>query len=355
VNLRLEPQSVPDHNHSQARPFRPRFRLALSTMISCGSTKPLWQWQEVDTEAVENLESTTSEKHINSTNVSNVTLSVKKVQFAALASVLQSVPWPNMHAQFDFPAISDMCSALCGLSSHQDLPAPIGFVSANSGVCQRYNLYLTKKLSKDIQTQSLEDLLATSWNRSRPKHGHSGLVFNRKDRLFLAMTLACSVLQLHGSWLKPQWRSRDIVFTEDENSSRAMLEHPYISWHVSDAEDRPQMKRTLSALIRSEILFPLGLALVELSLGQTLEDMREPEDKDADEAVEDLKTASRLINDVCYESGGRYGDVIKKCLFWNGSEDADLDNEDLQQAVFESIVSPLLEDFTDFQGKSRIQ
>src|SRR5437016_7398174 len=38
--------------------------------------------------------------------------------------------------------------------------------------------------------------------------------------------------------------------------------------------------------------------------------------------ISDLKTASRLIGDVCCESGGRYGDVVKKCLFWHGSEDA---------------------------------
>jgi hypothetical protein len=116
----------------------------------------------------------------------------------------------------------------------------------------------------------------------------------------------------------------------------------------------PQLKRTVSALIRSEVLFPLGLALVELSLGQTLASLRGPEDNDSDEAIADLKTASRLITEVCYESGGRYGDVVKKCLFWPGLEDANLDNEELQQAVFESIVSPLLEDYKDFEGKSRI-
>jgi hypothetical protein len=183
-------------------------------------------------------------------------------------------------------------------------------------------------------------------------------VFNRRDRLFLATTLACSVLQLHGSWLKDQWRSRDIVFAKEKESKKAMLEYPYISWYVSKNEDGlqpPPLKRTLSSLIRSQVLFPLGLALVELSLGQTLASMREPEDHDVDDAVTDLKTASRLIGDVCCESGGRYGDVAKKCLFWHGSEDANLDSEDLQQAVFELIVSPLLEDYKDFEGKSRIR
>jgi hypothetical protein len=133
-----------------------------------------------------------------------------------------------------------------------------------------------------------------------------------------------------------------------------VFEQPYISWHILDADDRPLLKRSLSDLIRSKILFPLGLSLVELSLGQPLAEMREPEDNDADEAVADLKIASRLIKDVCYESGGRYGDVVEKCLFWHGPEATDLDNEDLQQVVFELIVSPLVEDFKCFEGNSRI-
>jgi hypothetical protein len=136
VNLRLEPQSVPEHYHYQARLFRPRFRVALSTVISGGSTKPLCQWQEVDMEAEEYAENNAaSSKDAHSTHVSDAALSVKKVQCAAVESVLQTVPWPNIPTQYEFPAVSDMCSALCGLSSHQNPPALIGFVSANSDIC----------------------------------------------------------------------------------------------------------------------------------------------------------------------------------------------------------------------------
>jgi hypothetical protein len=318
----------------------------------------VWHWQEVDTEPAEALEDNASS--LQSTGLiinSNPVVSVKKVQFAAVGSVLQSIPWPIAQPHHNFTAISDMCSTLCGIASDHGLPAPLGFISAGSDTKQRYNLYLIKNLSKDMQTRTLEDLLASSRSRTMTGHGYSGIVFNRRDRLFLAMTLACSVLQLHGSWLKAQWRSRDIIFAEHEDSDKAMLENPYISWQVSNNEDglqAPPLKRTLSALIRSEVLFPLGLALVELSLGQTLASMREPEDDDADEVVVDLKTASRLIAEVSCESGGRYSDVVKKCLFWHGSEDVNLDNEDLQQAVFESVVSPLLEDYKDFEGKARI-
>lgn len=149
VNLRLEPQSVPEHYHYQARSFRPRFKVALSTVISGRPTKPLWQWQEVDMEAREYAKNNAaSAKDAHSTHVSDTALSMKKVQFAAVESVLQTVPWPNIPTQSEFPAVSDMCSALF---SHQNPPAPIGFVSANSDICQRYNLYLTKILLKTFK------------------------------------------------------------------------------------------------------------------------------------------------------------------------------------------------------------
>jgi hypothetical protein len=357
VNLRLDSRSIADSDHSSSSTFRPRFRLALSSFDNSRSTGSSWRWQEIDTEPADALESKLSAQTASLVIGSNPGISVKKVQFAAAASVLESIPWPVAQPQHDFPAISDICSTLCGIASDHGLPIPLGFICADSDANQRYNLYLMKKTSKDMQTSTLEDLLASSQCRTRPTNCHGRVVFNRRDRLFLASTLACSVLQLHGSRLKDQWRCRDIVFAKEEESRRAVIEHPYISWYVSDDEDRlqaPPLKRTVSSLIRSQVLFPLGLALVELSLGQTLASMREPEDQDVDDAVIDLKTASRLIGDVYCESGGRYGDVVQKCLFWHGSEDANLDNEELQQAVFESIVSPLLQDYQDFQGKSRI-
>ena len=357
VNLRLDPRFILDNQHSNSRSFRPRFRLAVSSVNASGPNRSSWQWQELETEPAEaplNKASSPQSAVIRSTPA----VSIRKVQFAAAASALESIPWPIAQQHFDFPAISDMCSALCGIASDHGLPAPLGFLSAESDTSQRYNLYLMKKLNRDISTRTLEDLLAASPSRTRLRHAHRGTAFNRRDRLFLATTLASSVLQLHGSWLKAQWRSRDIVFAEDEEVGIAMLQNPYLSWHVSKKDDglqAPPLKRTISALIRSEVLFPLGLALVELSLGQTLASMKEPEDHDSDEAVRDLKTASRLLNDVFNESGGRYGDVVKKCLFWHGLEDASLDSEDLQQAVFESVISPLLEDYKDFEGMSRIR
>lgn len=125
------------------------------------------------------------------------------------------------------------------------------------------------------------------------------------------------------------------------NSNTALLEHPYRSRHVSDAEDTPPLKTTVSALIGDEIPFDEKLALAELPIGQPLAQMGELEDQDAADAVTDLQTASRLVSHMGSESGVRYGDVGKKWLWWCASGHADLDNEDLHGLMFESIYSRL--------------
>lgn len=110
--------------------------------------------------------------------------------------------------------------------------------------------------------------------------------------------------------------------------------------------------RTLSSVIRNETLFPLGLALIELSLCRTITALRISEDENPDEEVALLKTANRCLNHVYVESGTRYGDVVHQCLFWSHTRETDLDSEELQDTVFRHIISPLLDNVEDFDGRS---
>jgi hypothetical protein len=100
--------------------------------------------------------------------------------------------------------------------------------------------------------------------------------------------------------------------------------------------------------------FPLGLALVELSLGQTIASLRKPEDDDPVEAVVNLKTAQRLLPDVLNESGMGYQEVVDKCLIWPVRKDIEVDDEEFQKTMFESIILPLLEDLKHFEGEYQI-
>lgn len=255
--------------------------------------------------------------------------------------------------------INDICTAVSG---HCDVRQGIGFLTDESVGQHRHHVYLVKeKVEKRMDPKSLEDLLQGSQQR--------GPSFNlsRRDRLYIAVTLASSVLQLDGTlWLKRQWRSGDILFLpfEDQKASALRIDYarPYVSWKISLEDENTALvadasRDTVVHSIPSEVLFVLGIALTELCFGQNIYDMRIQEDVDTtDIMMTNFNTASRLIDKVYTESGSRYGDVVRRCLKCPPDvRDASLDNERFQEAVFGSIVTPLRQDFEDFIGGSRIR
>ena len=237
----------------------------------------------------------------------------------------------------------------------------IGFLMDESVGQQRHNIsFVDEKTRPAMDPKSLEHLLNLSKQRGW------GFGLSRRDRLYIAVTLASSVLQLDGTlWLKKHWSSGDILFLPLEDQKAAVpkmdFTRPYVSWKISPedgdkslATDADQL--LISRRIPNQGLFMLGITLTELCFGQNISEMRIPEDEDSSELMTNFNTASRLIDYVYHEGGERYGDVVRRCLR-NPPDvrDAHLDNEEFQQAVFNSIVSPLREDFEDFNGSLRIR
>ena len=91
---------------------------------------------------------------------------------------------------------------------------------------------------------------------------------------------------------------------------------------------------------------PLGLALVELSLGKSLQTLLDLEDGSQDTLVSRLNTASWLVKMVYMESGTNYADVVNSCLSWSGL----CLEKKFEERVFDTIVSPLLKDLGNFEG-----
>lgn len=282
----------------------------------------------------------------------------KSVQFAIVQpsrAILASLS--SISSKAPSTPITDICAAIHNLNNDRQ----IGFLTDESVGNHRYDIYnLDDKVQQDIDFNSLEHLLSSS-QKSSP-----GFRLSRRDRLYIAVTLASSVLQLDGTrWLKQQWGSGDILFTRKHDGSPASPKldyaHPYVSWKViSDDTSQYLLTDNTSTLtghiIRSEGLFALAIALIELCFGQTLSEMHSPEDDNPVEAITRFNTASRLLDNVYNESGSRYGDAVRRCLLCPFDlRDASLDNEEFQQAVFTSIVTPLMQDLGDFDGSSRIR
>lgn len=261
-------------------------------------------------------------------------------------------------SQIEMNPINDICAAVqkkCVLRQR------IGFLSDEAVGKHRHDVYLVdEKVRQGMKPLSLESLLHF------PKQRGLGSILSRRDRLYIAVTLASSVLQLDGTlWLKRQWKSGDIFFLPLENQEKPTPKidcaHPYVSWRIVPEDANAALtadasRSTVAHRVPSEILFVLGITLTELCFGQNISDMQGEEDADTIEVLTNYNTANRLIDDVYSESGSRYGDVVRRCLKCPPDvRDASLDNEEFQKAVFESIVTPLRQDFEDFIGGSRIR
>lgn len=378
VNIRLEPQPW---DAAGVDGNKLKFRILLSCMHQAGNVPgaiPVWKWQELEIEPAEAQDvssnpttgllfmsnSQTSQGHnapssdIKGSPKSLAANTVKKGVRFAIDNPSTNVPVPISIATLAAP-ITDMCSAVH--STPCSIRTCIGFLLDDhaSSIAHRHDVFvLGDGKSADAQPQSLEKLLA-SWKQIGRRRPPGTIFFSRRDRIFIAASLASSVLQLDGSWLKKHWRSCDIFFLPKAGSNPDAVHHPYLSWDVPQKDNLDALTSSdphspfAVHLIHGEVFFPLGLTLVELSLGQTWADLEKAEEMDSKETMKNLKTALNYVYD---ESGPRYGDVVRRCLFWPiDFREPTLEDDEFQQSVLETIVMPLIEDWKDFDGSLRIR
>lgn len=184
----------------------------------------------------------------------------------------------------------------------------------------------------------------------------------KRDRLILGVKLASSVLQLHKTpWLKEVWSKSDIFFVQnDEQSSTIIITKPF----VSKAFQSPVCKMSARVStdpytnpapdVRNQTIFSLGIVLIELWFGQTLETLRIPEDLGANNTpnqLTDFATARRLTEEIYNEAGEWYGDAVRRCIYCEFDQrNTSLEAEGMKEAVFSGVVSPLHENLTSFCG-----
>ena len=250
--------------------------------------------------------------------------------------------------------MDDICARIFRLDAAEE---KIGYLHDEEYAGYRHHVYLRDvKVDSKLRTTSLDRLLDPA------EQGPLQKLLSRRQRLNIAAILASSFLQLdQTSWLKSQWNSSDIYFHyRDEDvvlTSRAVFPPPHVACRLSDSHSepnhapKPPLPRVRQA--RSETLLTLGLALVELCFGRTLEKMQIPEDtdKNENESLTRLNTAIRKLDEVYDENGYHYGDVVRRCLYCPFDvRDASLDDEKFEQAVFDDVVTPLIEDVKVFNG-----
>ena len=314
-----------------------KFRILLSNREERGNYGVTSKWQEVEV-----IPSLASQVAAITVGPQNSTRSVNVGSGPGF--ITTAVPPEESTIGHDGGSISDICSALC--VSRQSRKA-IGYLVDEEDDKQKHFLYRTDTMiGSETRSMSLGDVLS-AW------HGSSSPQLLRSDRLQIAVTLASSVLQLDGtSWLKSEWSSEDIFFHDKNNQpTQSSYSYPYLSWKrcMTDV-NTPGSFDTVSRetfAVRSKVLIALGITLIELCFGKRIADMYVLEEN-PNEAI------YRLCGSVYNEMGSSYGDAVRRCLYQPFDvREISFDNQEVQQKVFDDIVTPLSDNLNIFLGKSR--
>ena len=202
---------------------------------------------------------------------------------------------------------SQLINDLCATLSQDQLPGGIvGFLADDNIPKYQHHLYYPSETEDAAKIRSLKSLLS----RPQPLLQYGPTELGRGDRLSIAMTLALSVLQLDSSmWFRKRWTSEDVIFHLADGNistpSNSPLKCSYLYSKVfPDRTETAVLPIPKEYRVRSEALLDLGLTLVELSFGQVLSEMQEPEDINESLVGTRLSSARRLLSKVYSESGG---------------------------------------------------
>ena len=334
ASLRLEarPRTVEEVKEDGAQQHK--FRVLLSVADCPSGRGPTPPWEELEIIPFLGSEPATDE------------FPTKLVSCAFEARPLVHFEPPPV-AQEERTYIRDVCRTLCALDKSG---VEVGFlVDEENNKHQHKLLRANTTIEANASSKSLEELLTKSKKRSPEEN------LSIRDRLHTAVTLASSVLQLDGtSWLKSEWSSGDIFYLKKGLSKSIEYSHPYLSWQPcckTETLKHEQSNSLSNPLIRCSVLFALGLTLIELCFGKTLEKMRKAEDEGPNEAEVRFNTGMRLHRRVEEKLGVPYGEVVRRCLFQPFDfPELRIDVEEVQQKVWDDIVTPLVEYLNHFDG-----
>ncbi len=182
-------------------------------------------------------------------------------------------------------------------------------------------------LSDSSSTISLETLLSKE----------CAVVFERRQRYFVALTLASSHLQPHSThWLGTQWTKSEITFPLDDGND-PIIERAYLSRAAASSTIRPTQSRKST----DRTFFTLGILLFELCFGVAFEDTVERVRSipaDGPTTYTDLGAAFEWAKRVEDDSGLEYAEAVRWCL---SGIDASPKDGKWRKELLKKVVVPL--------------
>jgi hypothetical protein len=181
----------------------------------------------------------------------------------------------------------------------------------------------------------------------------SGGRISPRQKCTLALTLASSVLQLHDtSWLPRAWETSHIFFLKDRGGTVIPSQFYVSRTFTSASQSAPAATRR--RLVKNEMVFALGVALLELAHGVSISSFEIPEDLDDNgraDSMTEVSIATRLARDLNNCESENYARAVLRCITFTFDTFAfDFDNREFREAFYQSVVVPLQEDYNYVTG-----
>jgi hypothetical protein len=180
--------------------------------------------------------------------------------------------------------------------------------------------------------------------------GSDPLTNTRCDRFKIAAQLASAVLHFHGTpWLDDRWNLHDISLIRDPETKAG---EPYISKRFPRLTQNAKHDHH-GTFASNDVLFSLGVALLELSYGRPLLSFQRPEETELIQRNSDdsdniqmawtkIQIADRLARELADREPSRYVDAVDMCLRCRFDTTArSLDEPKLLALFYQGVVSPL--------------
>lgn len=226
----------------------------------------------------------------------------------------------------------------------------MGFIKCGQG--HRHEFYSINPHSAHFsgESVSLFNLLSSTHNTvTNPRTGKP-LKLSRKDRKALAVKLSTAVLQMYSTpWIGKNWSKRDIIFQCLNETAPTLLsvQGPYLLQQFDTGGKYPSANVTVSET--QEIIFRLGVLLLELCIGEALEDQLQNQNSQDSDIKDIVACNSATVYDwwersAMGEEGPEVANAIGKCLrFEFHSESRSLHYEEFRNAVYNEVVQPHIE------------
>ncbi|KAF6803916.1 hypothetical protein CMUS01_14972 [Colletotrichum musicola] len=163
-------------------------------------------------------------------------------------------------------------------------------------------------------------------------------------KLHLAAMISSSFLQLHQTpWLPDDLCSSNILFLK--KGVDVDYEHAFVLRRQPEGGHKASSKANVRT---SSTLRSLGILLLELRLGGTLESFRIPYEKsvgDERNPTYDSMVVDRLL-DRNDKVGENYALAVRCCVWGDFGRQIDLDNDDFREEMYEKVVALLESDLS---------